>query len=122
MKAAGSDPAALASVIIAAVMVMMMVVMIPTAPVMMVVMIIVMMVVVVMVVLGEHPSVHALAVRPQIPRRSRLGGREQYGRVRNWLQQFSKTASLENFFGIGRGGCDLCRSDGCQNRRANHSS
>ena len=80
MKAAGSDPAALASVIIAAVMVVMVMVMIPP-PVM-----VMMMMMVMMVVLGDHPSVHALAIRCQISRRSRLGGREQYGRVRNWLQ------------------------------------
>ncbi len=83
MSAAGTAPAALTSVIIMMMVMVMMIVM------MVVVMIpppVVVMMVMMVVVLGQHPSVHALAVRRQIPRRSRLGGREQYGRVGNWLQ------------------------------------
>ncbi len=83
-----------------------------------------MMMVVVMMVLGEHPPVQAFAVRPrrQIPRRIRLGRREQHGRIGNRLQQFSKTPGLQNFLGIGSGGRDLGRPNRRQNSRANHSS
>ncbi len=113
MKNGRADPAARASVIIA-VVVMMVVVVVPP----------VMMVMVMVMVLGEHPPVHAFAVRPrrQIPRRSRLGSREQHGRIGNWLQQFSETPGLKNFLGIGSGGRDLCRPNRRQNSRANHSS
>lgn len=116
MKNGRADPAALTSIIMMmVVMVVMMVVMIPP-PVMMVMMMV--------VVLGEHQPVQAFAVCPrrQIPRRICLGGREQHGRIGNRLQQFSKTPSLENTFGIGGGSRDLCGSGGRQNRRANHSS
>ena len=121
MKTAGLTRP-LSSVIMAVVMMVMVMVMMP--PVMMVMMPPVMMVVVMMMVLGEHPPVQAFAVRPrrQIPRRIRLGRREQHGRIGNWLQQFSKTPGLQNFLGIGSGGRDLGRPNRRQNSRANHSS